>query len=233
MATSGSTNFSISRDNIISRAQRLCGVITTTATLTTEAAIALNSLVKALAADGMPLFGITTYSLTPVLSTRTYRIGLLQTIDIAKPLKIISAYSRYNSLTDTPMSLLTRDEYDRLGNKFSTGIPIQLYYHPQVTYGDLYLFPVPNAVAVSYYSINIVYQRIFEDFDASADTPDFPQEAYDMLSFMLADRLSLEYGVAKETRDDIRVKAIQYHSEFLSFGTEEGSFYFQKDVRNY
>ncbi len=51
MATSGSTDFSVSRDDIIKRALRIIGVLaqgeTPTTNQTTEAAVALNGLVKA------------------------------------------------------------------------------------------------------------------------------------------------------------------------------------------
>ena len=62
MSTSGSTDFSINRDALISRALRLIGVVAQGETPTTdqvsEAALALNSLVKAWQADGMPLWAI-------------------------------------------------------------------------------------------------------------------------------------------------------------------------------
>jgi hypothetical protein len=238
MATSGSTNFSVDRDTIISRALRIIGVIpqgvTPTATQVTEAANALNGLVKSLEADGMPLWGIRQYSLTMVASTRSYRFGEGQTINTPKPLKVISAYRRHtSSQTDTPMIILTRDEYDRLGNKFTTGTPIQIYYDPQRIYGDLFLFPVPNAASATGYTIEITFQRPFEDFDAATDEPDFPQEWFDALTFMLADRLALEYGVNEEVRADLVKRAMQYRAEALSFGTEEGSMYFTPDWRNW
>jgi hypothetical protein len=238
MATSGSTNFSVDRDSIISRALRIIGVlpqgVSATATQISEAATALNGLVKSLEADGMPLWGIKQYSLTMTAGVRSYRFGETQTINTPKPLKVISAYRRHtSSLTDTPMIVLTRDEYDRLGNKFSAGTPIQLYYDPQRIYGDLFLFPVPAAADAAGYTIEITFQRPFEDFDSGTDEPDFPQEWFDALTFMLADRLALEYGVNEEVRGDLVKRAMLYRAEALSFGTEEGSMYFKVNVRNW
>lgn len=67
MATSGSTNFSINRDDIIKRALRLIGVLpqgeSPSTDQVTEASLALNGLVKAWQADGMPLWAIRTSSL--------------------------------------------------------------------------------------------------------------------------------------------------------------------------
>ena len=62
MATSNSTNFATSRDNLISGALRIAGAIaqgeTPSATLVSETAEALNMIVKAKQADGMPLWGL-------------------------------------------------------------------------------------------------------------------------------------------------------------------------------
>lgn len=236
MATSGSTNFSVTRDSIITRACRILGVTTQgdtpTATQISEAAEALNGLVKALVADGMPLWGIKESSFSMTASTRNYRIGLSQTVNIPKPLKIMHGFIRHTATTrDQPVSVITRDEYDRLTSKTATGVPVQMYYDPQLSYGDLYLYPAPNTAIATDYTMHIVYQRPFEDFDATGDEPDFPQEWYDALTFLLADRLAPEYGLDADHRMDIQKRAMQYKAEALSFGTERGSFYFQIDRR--
>jgi hypothetical protein len=94
------------------------------------------------------------------------------------------------------------------------------------------LFPVPDTVtADDGYTVTLVYQRPYEDFDAASDTPDFPQEWYDALKFGLADRLSIEYGCSIEDRNDIEQKAKDLKNDALSMGTEEGGFYFQMDNR--
>ena len=231
MATSGSTNYSTNRDSIITGALRIIGAVaqgeTPTATQISEAAEALNYMVKAWHADGMPLWAIKEYSIDLVASTASYRIGESQTVNTPKPLRIIDAY--YHDTTsniDIPMTLLTHKEYNRLGNKTTTGEPIQFYYDVQRTYGDLYLFPVPDTTAASN-TVRIVYQRPYEDFDQASDEPDFPQEWFDALKFGLADRLCPEYGVPIVDRNDIRSRAKQLKEEALGFGTEEGSIHFQ------
>ena len=66
MATSGTTDFSSSRDTIIKGALRKVGALAQGQTPTTndvnDAAEALNNLVKAWMADGMPLWKISTYN---------------------------------------------------------------------------------------------------------------------------------------------------------------------------
>jgi hypothetical protein len=238
MTTSGSTNFATSRDSLIYGALRIVGGLaqgeTPSATQISEAAEALNMLVKGLQAEGMPLWAIKEYTLTLLTATQTYRIGVGQTVNTPKPLKIIQAYLHDSTTNlDVPMRIITRDEYNRLGNKQTTGQPIQCYYDPQNSYGDLKLFPIADATSVTNKTITLVYQRPFEDFDAAADEPDFPQEWFDAVKHLLADRLAPEYGLAIQERQDLRGRAEKLKQEALSFGTEEGSLFFSADLRNW
>jgi len=101
MSTSGSTDFSVTRDDIIKRALRLLGVLaqgeTPTTDQVTEAASALNGLVKAWQADGMPLWAIKSYNVPLTATVASYRIGVGQTIATPKPLKITQAYNHNTS----------------------------------------------------------------------------------------------------------------------------------------
>ena len=78
-----------------------------------------------------------------------------------------------------------------------------------------------------------MYQRPFEDFDASADEPDFPSEWFEALKFNLALRLAPEYGVPTESFSMIKNLAKETKDAALSFGTEEGGFYFEVDKRTW
>lgn len=238
MATSGSSNYSTSGTLLINGALRIAGAIgqgeTPTADQTTEAMQALNLMVKAFQADGMPLWAIKQYTVTLTNAAATYTIGTGQTVDTPKPLKVIQAY-RHDSTTgiDVPLRVVTRQEYNMLGNKTTTGVPVQIFYEPLNTYGVLHVYPVPDATVASESTIVIVYQRPFEDFDSVSDEPDFPQEWYDAVKFGLADRLTPEYGVDIVHRNDVRSRAAQYKTEAMGFGTEEGSLYFMADNRQW
>jgi len=205
MATSGSSNFSISREDIIGRALRMVGAIsqgqTPNSTLINNSAFALNCLVKALQADGMPLWAIKTISVPLIEGVNVYPIGTGLTVDTPKPLKVIRAWNRDVATNiDIPVRILTHQEYDILGNKSTQGNPIQIYYEPLRTSGNLYVFPTPSTTEVGINSIYIVYQRPFEDFDVSTDEPDFPQEWFDAVCYGLAVRIAPEYGMPLEDR---------------------------------
>lgn len=238
MTTSGVATFNVTRDQLITGALRMIGAIaqgeTPTATQVTEAAEALNMMVKAYEADGMPLWGITEASITLTSNTNHYNIGTGKTINIPKPLKVIQAWNRdLNSSVDIPMRILTRQEYNILGNKTTTGNPIQIFYEPLLDYGVLHVFPTPDATSATNNKIYLVYQRPFEDFINSTDTPDFPQEWLEALKYGLAARLAPEYGVPLEQRQFLNREAGDLKVVALGFGTEEGSLYFQVERRGY
>lgn len=238
MATSNSTDFIVNRDQLIAGALRLCGALalgeTATADQVTEASEALNMMVKAWQADGMALWAIKDYSLALTLSTQTYEIGLTKTVNIPKPNKIIQAILHdTSSNVDIPMRIITRDEYNRLGNKTSTGQPVQIYYEPLGTYGVLHVFPPADATAVATKQIKFTYMRPFEDFDAAGNEPDFPQEWFEALKYGLATRLAGEYGISLDDRRQLLQEAMLVKNEALGYGTEEGSFYFTADRRGY
>lgn len=238
MPTSSSTNYSVDGTTIINGALRVIGATaqgeTPTATQTSEALEALNMMVKAYQVDGMPLWAIKQYSVTLTASTATYNIGESQTVNTPKPLKVVQAFLHNTSTNiDIPMRVVTRQEYNLLGNKTSTGQPVQIFYEPLNTYGTLHVFPVPDATIAAAYTVTIVYQRPFEDMDSVSNTFDFPQEWYDALKFGLADRLAPEYGLSLQERQDIANRAKTYKTEALSFGLEEGSLYFQADQRQW
>jgi hypothetical protein len=238
MSTSGSTDYSTTRLDIINRALSLLNAVpqggTPTAYDLSDANLALNGLVKSWMADGLQLWAITSYNVPLTDGVNKYRIGLGETIDIAKPLKIHQAFNRNStSLIDIPMRILTRQEYNMLGNKSVSGNPIQIYYDPQRVYGDLYVFPTPTTVEAANNTVVIHYQRPFEDLDADVDEPDFPQEWFDALCYGLACRLAPAYGIPLADRKQLWNEMTIIKQDAMNFGLEEGSMFFQRDFRNW
>lgn len=152
------------------------------------------------------------------------------TTKIQRPLKILQA-SRYNvpNSTDTPIHIATQQEWMAWPSKATEGVVIGLHYDPQLT----------NGVARIYQRfqdgkdiIKIWFQRPFEDFDATGDTPDFPQEWYMALVWMLSWALSPGYAIPAKERQAFLMEAEALHQQALMFGMEEGSVYMQPSNRN-
>lgn len=236
--TSGLTTFSVTRDDIIKGALRKIGVVaqgeTPTSDQITEASFALNLMVKAWEADGMPLWALRTTAIPLTAGVNAYNIGITKTINTDKPLKVIQAWIRdTTSNVDVPMRILTKQEYAILGNKTTSGKPIQIYYEPLSDYGILHVFPTPASIDATSNQIYITYQRPFEDFNISTDAPDFPQEWYDAVVYGLAVRLAPEYGLPIDQRRVLAQEALDIKLIAMSFGTEEGSIYFQSENRGW
>jgi hypothetical protein len=247
MATSGSYNYSSSRDQVITRALRIVGAIgqggTGSATAVTEAAIALNDLVKEWNADGMPLWCVREYLInTLTAATSAYSIGVglsSPNLNAPAPLKVIHGHRTYTpsggTAQDSPMLQITRDQYENMSSKASQGVPNMFWYDPpgNLTSGEnvgiVQFYPTWSAAGILLTTCTFVGVRPFQDFDVAADVPDFPQGWYNALTWGLADQLSYEYKLPFAERSMITKKAETHKMTALSGGTEEGSFFFQPD----
>lgn len=231
MALSASTDFTVTRNQLIEGALRICGALaegeTPTTSQYTTGSEALNMIAKAWQADGMPLWVMKEYTLTLVASTSSY-------IPTSKLLKVVQAYNRNTTTNiDVPMRIITRDEYNRLGNKTSSGNPVQIWHDPGLTSSTVKVFPVPTSTEATNNQIILVYQKMFDDFDAADNNPEFPAEFYAAIKFALAYHLSFEYGVDITDRNHIQTAALILKTEALGFGTEEGSITFGVEYRGY
>lgn len=236
MSTSNSTNFNVTRDEIIAGALRILGVVgegqSPTTDQITASAEALNYIIKAWENQGVPIWAIKFTDITLTAATADYNIGLSQTVNVAKPLKVYQAFRRTTGNVDVPMTILSQQQYNMLGNKTSSGPPSQLYYNAQRDYGILSLYPVPSSADTSDI-VRIYYQRPLEDFDASTDNADIPQEMLRALKYDLANELAFEYGIPSADRDTLERRAERYKQEAFAFNGEDASYYFQVDRRNY
>lgn len=234
MSTSNSTNFNVTRNEIIHGALRILGVVgegqTPSAQQYTDASEALNYLVKAWENQGVLIWCVKSTDITLVAGTADYNIGLSQTVSVAKPLKIYQAFRRTTNNVDVPMTILSQQQYNMLGNKTSSGAPSQLYYNSQRDYGTLSLYPVPDSTVTSDV-VRIYYQRPIEDFDASTDNADIPQEMLRALKYDLANEMAFEYGIPATDRQVLEQRSERYKAEALAFNIEDTSYYFQVDRR--
>lgn len=231
MTTSNSTDWSLNRDQVITGALRKLGVLpsggTPTASQISEASEALNALLKAFQADGMPLWKINTQTFTTTASTATYTVGPSQTVNCPKPLKIIQAFWTPSGGTNTPLNIYTRYDFQDLpqGTTY-TGAPVNLYYQPLRTTGVIKLWPAP---ADSTTVITFSYQSMYEDMDNASDDFDFPSEWIQALIYNVAWSLAPEYGIPPVDRGILQKEAEYWHQYVLSLGTEEGSITFHPD----
>lgn len=230
MATSGTTVYTQNRNEVITGALRKLAVLASGGTPTTaqisDANAALNAMVKAFHADGMPLWKIREYTFTVTSGTGSYTIGPSQTLNTHTPLKVIQALRTQSGATSVPMNIYTHYDFNLLPSQNNSGVPVNLYYEPLRTTGTINLWPIPNDSTTT---ITIVYQSPFEDMTTATDDFDFPSYWIEALIYNLAWRMAPEYGIPPTDRNLLAAEAKFFKEEALSFGTEEGSMYLQPD----
>lgn len=160
-------------------------------------------------------------------ATSGARVYAYQT-KIQRPLRIISAYA-YNTPGGTryPINMIAKDQYYSLGAPSSTGTPNQAYYDPQLDNGVFYVYPRFQGGDTV---IEVTFHRPFEDFVASTDTPDFPQEWYLPLFKELSALLGPKYGVTIDERRNLFAEAKMYRDLALENGTPQESIFLEPNV---
>jgi hypothetical protein len=227
MATSGSTDWSLNRDQVITGALRKLAVLPSGGSPSTEqtsdASSALNALVKAFQADGMPVWKITETTFTVTSGTNSYTVGPSQTVTtVGAPLKVLQALYTPTGGNNTPMNVYNRYDFNMLPSSSSTGFPINLYYQPLGATGTIKLWPTPSDSTTE---ITIHYQTPYEDMDAASDDFDFPSYWTQALIMNLAWVMAPEYSIPPTDRTLLQKEADYWHTYALSLGSEEGSMY--------
>jgi len=240
MATSGTTTFSVTRNDIISASLRLLGVLEEgaqpSATAIENASLVLNMMIKDWMTDGIKLWTTTEITLPLVSGKTSYSIGPESSNDLItnKPLRLIQAFLRNISVDpyiDMPMTLISEQEYNILGSKFSEGTVNSVYYKPYVTNGIAKVFLTPNENTAEDYELHLNVQRPIEDITGANQTFDFPAEWYQSLRWGLAAELAAEYGLTDARISGIISRSNSYKDRLSAWDTEYNSTFFQPDVR--
>lgn len=175
----------------------------------------LNRMIKGWQNKGMGLWLETSMSI-PVTTSAAH------TLNPVRPLSIETVRFKRGSI-ETPMLRMSRDEYDHIPQKDSTGIPTQFFYDKQREAARLYVWPLLGAVTSE--TLEISYTREFEDV-VLTDECDIPSEWYDAVVYNLAERLSDDYMV---DAPKITARASQLLEEAIGFD-REGSVFFAGDA---
>lgn len=245
-----SSTYTITRDQIISLALRKLGVLevgmTPDADTIANASMSLNLLIKQFSTEGLKLWKVSELIIPLTSGQTSYTLGgsnsdlmydaLAPTVAITdKPLKVIQGFYRSIKVTpviDTPVLLVSKQEYNVLGSKFSTGTANTIFYDPRKLNGILYVYLTPDANAQSNLELHIIAQMPLDDVVLSTDIPDFPNEWMNCLVWNLADQLSLEYGVPMNARQEIATRANTYKTLLSDWDVEASSTFFQPDFRS-
>lgn len=241
------SNYSVTRDDIILAALRKCGTIeagdtasTVESSIILNTALALNIMLKQWMTDGIKLWTYKEYTLPLVANKTSYVIGPALSSDLVadKPLRLIQGqaltFARNISVSpniDTPMQILSRQEYLSLGSKFSLGMTNSVYLDVQTTTSTIYVYQTPDAATSTNYELHFTAQRPIYDITNSTDIPDFPNEWMNVLIWGLADQIAIEHDVPANHRQEIMIRAEGYRNKLEGWDTEAASTFFAPDYR--
>lgn len=229
---SGTYGFLMTAQDTVAAALRLTGAFDEYDTIPTtdlnNVLQALEILVKDMALDGLPLWCVKDVNFPTVVGQATYNLSTITGSSL--PLRILDAYINTAAGNSTGLIMVSRYDWDTLGQKFQPGVPNQVWYDPQLGAGTLTLYDVPNDTT---HTIHIVTQLQMQDVGALTNNLAFPQEAYRMLKWCLADEISLEYRAPANERLEINQKASGLRDKFFSGpnAQEQSSIYFTPSTR--
>ena len=242
------TSYSVTRDQIITAALRKLNAVDLADSVDSlqlnNAAVALNLMIKMWAAEGLKLWKNVELKLPLVASTNLYILGAGTTTGIKdaitgslsydKPMKLNQAWLRNTSITpniDTPMQILSKQEYNVLGSKYSTGTANSVFLDPRVTTSNLYLYLSPDNLVPTIYELHFNANILISDLNSGTDVPDFPIEWMQALVWGLADQLAIEYSVPANHRAEIANKAERYKADMEAYDVDNTSTFFTPDLR--
>lgn len=230
------TSFSVTANDIINASLRTLGVLGATDTASsndqTNCLQALNIIVKDWGKDAQYLWKQKEILLPMVAANSSYQIGPSATgtgaLVTDRPLRVLDAFIRDSSNNDQTLQIVSKQEYNMLGDKTSQGVPNQIFYDAQLTNGVLYVYNVPSD---STHTIHLIVQVPINDLTTVNDTFDITQEAYRAIKWVLADELALEYGASPTTLQVVAGKSLFYKQKLDDWSQEEVSTFFQPTPR--
>lgn len=243
MATSGTTAFTLTRDDIIKYSLRKLGVLELgtlpDSSTTSNAAQSLDMIIKSLVAKGSKIWTIQELTLPLVSSQTSYNIGPTGSVTplalvADKPVSLLQAWLRNVSVTpniDIPLTVLSLNDYNTLGSKGSTGTPNSVEMQVLRDYVVVKSYVTPTSLEVGMYQMHLVVKRTLQDAGIATNNLDFPQEWLYALGWNLAAELCADYDVPPGKVQYIEAKASRALIEMEDFDVEQASMYFTPDPR--
>lgn len=164
------------------------------------------------------------YHFTYTSGTLTLTTAASYTLDPVRPFRIVNARLKRSGI-EIPMQELTRDEYDALPQKDSTGLPTTYYYNRQREAAQLFIWPV--LATADGETIEYTYEREISDIDGD-DEIDVPGEWYDAVVYGLGARLVDDFSIVEPLANRVIARARDEFEAAIA-SDREASIYFGAD----
>lgn len=205
---------------IVTQALRKSGILAFGETAAAEDADAakdeLDAMLKSWQAMGYNLW-------TKTSGSHTMTATAAQTLTPVRPLSILSCrFKESSSATELVMTRMTRDEYDSLPDKTTTGTPTMFYYDRQREAARLYVWPILSSVTAQ--TLEYTYDRELEDIASLNDIIDVPGEWWDAVVYNLAARIQESIPMVGQS-PLVAQRAAQLLRQAAAFDQEESVFF--------
>lgn len=179
--------------------------------------------------NGAPVGNLVTLTSAPTIGNVAGGIVYAYQNKMFRPMRITDGILRQvNSPTaiasaqasDIPVMIIPREQWNRFGQKGSSGSAIQLTYDPQLNNGIIEVYPVPSTQPTILF---LEVQKPIDDVTNSTDNFDVPQEWYEALMYGLALRMCTGNGVPQQKRVEIKDNAVTSYAFAAGFDQEQAS----------
>jgi len=154
-----------------------------------DALTALNAMLLWLSSQRWGIHAEVKESFTLTIGTAAYTIGTGGDLDTARPFRILRAYLRDDG-NDYPLNVVANQDYAGIFDKSFSGISAELNYNPTFPLGTVTLHPVPDKA----YTLHLESWKPLAEYATTDADINLPPEYQEPLIFLLAARLSGEYG---------------------------------------
>ena len=146
---------------------------------------------------------------------------------VQRPNRILSFRRKtFGDNNEVPVTSWSRNQYFNQVNKVSQGTVVNCYYSPQLTNGRLYVWQTASSVNDF---VRFTFERPLEAITSGTETLDFPEEWQEAIIYNLAARLTDEYDTPPVKMQSINGKAIQFLDDLLGWDEEMESLNLQPD----
>jgi hypothetical protein len=164
----------------------------------------LNDLIQSLDNEGLTINASTLDSFTLTGAT-SYTFGTGGVFNSARPVTVESAYMTVDGYDYSPVNILSRDQYDAIADKTSTGSVVDSIF---ITYeyplAKVYVYPVASSG-----TLNVVSKKPLTEPATAATSLSLPVGYERMLRLLLATELMPQYGVQNQMIIQMGLKAKQ------------------------
>ncbi|MBM4179677.1 MAG: hypothetical protein FJ211_10170 [Ignavibacteria bacterium] len=210
MAVSGTKSFELDVAEYIEEAYERCGIEVRTGYDQRTARRSLNLVLADWANRGLLQWTIENQTITMISGTPTYNLAASD-IDVIQSICRMPTGQGTSSQSDLTMDRVSREYYNNIPNKLTTGQPTQYYVDRQVI-PVLYVWPTPD----TNYSVVVTKLTRMDDAVAGVNTMDMPFRFYPCLAAGLAYYLAI-----KKAPDRVGLLKAVYDEEFIRASTED------------